>query len=104
MNPRVLFASLALLIVATAAPALAIGGGPPVSTAGSGATFEASTTSEAAWSGASLSASPAAASRGCEASLRGFMGRNTLRPSVRREALARCEADASQDVRGSNPR
>ena len=83
---------LFLLSALCAAPAFAIG--PAVAGAGSGhASVGAVTPSGSGGNVASAEAHSGAADRSCSASLRGFRGRNTLQPSVRRAALDRCEAD-----------
>jgi hypothetical protein len=87
MIARVLILSLSLSFAA--APTLAIGGGPPVGGARTSASFDTAA-SDGSLNAAAVSAPPASISRHCEEQLRSFMGRNTMRPSERREAIERC--------------
>jgi hypothetical protein len=87
MIARVLILSLSLSFAA--APTLAIGGGPAVGGAGTSAAIGAAAR-DGSQNAAAGSAPPAAISRPCEEHLRRVMGRNTMRPSERREAIERC--------------
>lgn len=84
---------LALLLLLggalAAAPALAIGGGAPVSSPGSSGTI--ATSGQTGGEFAAPAAQAPQGSESCERSLRSFMGRNTMSPSQRREALRRCQ-------------
>ncbi|MGH0028552.1 MAG: hypothetical protein ACQGVC_02080 [Myxococcota bacterium] len=95
--------SLLTLLLATSllsAPAFAIGGGgAPVAGASGSASINATGSTDLDWNG--LSPPAALDRRSCADEQRGFMQRNTQRPSARRAAVERCEAERAAGNRSA---